>query len=282
MDVVRDISAVRAAVAEARRAGRRIGLVPTMGALHRGHVSLIEAARRDETFIVVSIFVNPTQFGPGEDYERYPRPEQEDLRICEEQGTDVVFAPPAEVMYPRPVVTTVHVGRLTETLCGPHRPGHFDGVATVVAKLLHIVGPDSAYFGQKDYQQLQVIRRMVADLDEPVEIVGCPTVREEDGLALSSRNAYLSPEQRVQARSVWRALQAGRERVQGGEREAAAVVHEIREIVLGAGPAEIDYIELVEPETLQPVTRIEGSVVAALAVRIGGTRLIDNLLIEPG
>jgi len=281
MKVTRDVPSTRAAIAEARRNGRRIGFVPTMGALHAGHMSLIEAARRDGTFVVASIFVNPTQFGPGEDYERYPRDTAGDLRQCQEAGVELVFMPAVTDMYRSDAVTTVHVARLADTLCGPWRPGHFDAVATVVAKLLNIVQPDRAYFGQKDAQQLAVIRRMTRDLDQPVEIVGCPTVREPDGLAMSSRNAHLSPDERRRALVLHRALGDARERIQGGERVAQVVIDRMRAIVAEGQPAGIDYISVVDPDTLQPVAQIERPVLVALAVRIGQTRLIDNLTVDP-
>lgn len=281
MDVLRTIAETRQAVAAARRAGRRIGFVPTMGALHEGHLSLVRAARRDAAYVVVSIFVNPTQFGPHEDFARYPRDETGDLRRCFESGVDLVFAPSEGEMYAPDAATTVHVARLTEHLCGPRRPGHFDGVATVVAKLFHIVQPDVAFFGEKDAQQLAVIRRMVRDLNLPVQIVGCPTVREPDGLALSSRNAYLSPQERARAVCLYQALQEARTRILRGERDARAVAEAMRAVVQAAAPERIDYIELVDPQTMQPVQRIEGPVLAALAVFIGRTRLIDNLTIDP-
>lgn len=281
MKIARTIAEARAAVAAARASGRRIGFVPTMGALHAGHLSLIERARRDGGYVVVSIFVNPLQFGPGEDYERYPRDEPRDRRLCEEARVDLLFLPGAGEIYPSPAKVTVCVRELADTLCGPHRPGHFDGVATVVAKLFNIVQPDRAYFGEKDAQQLAIIRRMATDLNFPVEIVGAPTVREVDGLALSSRNAYLSADERRQARSLYAALSAAREMVRGGEREAARIVAAMTSTVQDAGPAQIDYISVVDPETLAPLERIDAPALIALAVRIGGTRLIDNLRVDP-
>lgn len=281
MLVTHEVAETRQAVAAARGGGRRIGLVPTMGALHAGHASLIEAARRHDDFIVVTIFVNPTQFGPGEDFEKYPRTVEADLQRCEAAGAELVFLPTVETLYPQGFVTRVHVERLTEHLCGPFRPGHFDGVATVCAKLFNIVQPDHAYFGQKDAQQLAVIRRMVRDLDLPLEIIGCPTIRGPDGLALSSRNRYLSPAERAQATCLYRSLCTARDAIDGGERDPQAVVRQMREMVLAAGPARIAYISLVDPDELQPVARIEGPVLIALAVHIGPARLIDNLLVDP-
>jgi pantoate--beta-alanine ligase len=284
IQVAREIPATRAAVASARRAGRPIALVPTMGALHAGHTSLIEAARRDRGapgFVVVSIFVNPTQFGPHEDFTRYPRPEAADLDACRRAGVDLVFYPVPAEMYAPDASTTVCVAGVTDTLCGPHRPGHFTGVATVVAKLFNIVQPDAAYFGQKDAQQLAVIRRMVRDLNMPIRVVGCPTVREPDGLALSSRNAYLKPAERQQALSLYRALTQARELIAAGQTDAAAILEQMRAVILAAGQATIDYVSIVDPESMQPVARIGGPVLVALAVRIGATRLIDNMTLTP-
>lgn len=281
MRTVRDIDAIRQAVREARQEGRRVGFVPTMGALHAGHLSLVEVAKRSSDFAVVSIFVNPTQFGPNEDFNRYPRDEARDTQLCADACVDVIFIPPVEAMYPPGALTRVCVTKLTDTLCGPHRPGHFDGVALIVAKLFNIVQPDVAFFGEKDAQQLAVIRRMTRDLDLPVEIVGCPTMREPDGLAMSSRNAYLSREQRQQALSLSAALFDARRRFEAGERDVKALERSMREMVERAGPATIDYISVVDAETLQPIENIERSVLAALAVRIGGTRLIDNVTLAP-
>jgi pantoate--beta-alanine ligase len=279
MNVTRDIPSTRAAIGAARHAGRRIGFVPTMGYLHAGHLSLVETARGDGTFVVASIFVNPTQFGPHEDFERYPRDTAGDLGKCKDAGVELVFMPAATDMYAPDAVTSVHVVGLTETLCGPCRPGHFDGVATIVAKLFNIVQPDVAYFGQKDAQQLAVIRRMVRDLDFPIEIIGCPIVREADGLAMSSRNALLSPDERQQALVLYRALCEAQARIAAGERNSAGLLSRMRQIVDTGRPTNVDYISLVDPETLQPVSTIEQPVLAALAVRIGSTRLIDNLVV---
>jgi len=281
MMIARSIAATREAVAAARRAGRTIGFVPTMGALHRGHIALIEAARRDGTYVVVSIFVNPTQFGPNEDYARYPRDEAADLRQCEQAGVELAFIPPVEEMYRSNAATTIHVAGLTDTLCGPCRPGHFDGMATVVAKLFNIVQPDRAYFGQKDAQQLAVIRRMVRDLDLSIEIVGCPTVREADGLAMSSRNQMLAPDERKRAVTLYRSLCAAREQIHAGEREPRAVLAAMRAIIERVSPTRIDYVSIVDPGSLQPVESIDRAVLIALAIRIGSTRLIDNLRVDP-
>ena len=281
MNVTRDIPSTRATIAAARGAGRRIGFVPTMGALHAGHLSLVAAARRDGTYVVASIFVNPTQFGPHEDFARYPRDTAGDLAKCQDAGVELVFMPGAADMYAPDAVTILHVAGITDTLCGPSRPGHFDGVATVVAKLFNIVQPDAAYFGQKDAQQLAVIRRLVRDLDFPVAIIGCPTVREPDGLAMSSRNALLSPDERQRALVLIRALRAAQERIAAGERRPASVLEHMHRIVAEGRPAKIDYLSIVDPETMQPAGSIERPVLVALAVRIGNTRLIDNVLIDP-
>ena len=281
MILARTISETRAAVAAARRDGQRITFVPTMGALHAGHVSLLDAAVRDGGFLVVSIFVNPTQFGPGEDFDKYPRDEARDLEICKNAGAALVFLPAVEAMYPPGAETSVHVAKLTDTLCGAHRPGHFDGVTTVVAKLFNIVEPDAAYFGQKDAQQLAVIRQMTRDLDLPVDVIGCPTVREDDGVALSSRNAYLTPAEREQAGCLNRSLGEAQRQIAAGEQDAEKVRAALRAIINAAGPCHIDYAEVVDPQTMQPVAQIDGPVLVALAVRIGSTRLIDNLQVDP-
>ena len=281
MQITRNIQDTREATDAVRHGGRRVTFVPTMGALHVAHVSLMEAAKRDGGFVVVSIFVNPTQFGPNEDYRAYPRDEAADLATCERVGVDLVFIPSTDEMYEASAATTVHVARLTDTLCGRHRPGHFDGVATVVAKLFNIVQPDAAYFGEKDFQQLAVIRQMVRDLDMPLDVVGCPIVREADGLAVSSRNAYLSADERVQATCLHRGLCQARTAIQQGERDPAAVSAAVQKLIDDAGPAAIDYISVVDPASLQPVQKITGPVLVALAVRIGSTRLIDNMQVDP-
>jgi len=282
MNVARTVEAIRSFVAGARRAGGGpVGLVPTMGALHAGHYSLIDAARRQCRAVVVSLFVNPTQFGPREDFREYPRPIESDLAGCEAHGVDAVFHPSVEAMYPGGHATAVHVGRPAERLCGASRPGHFDGVCTVVAKLFHIVGPDAAYFGQKDYQQTVVVRRMAADLDMPVRIVVCPTVREADGLAMSSRNAYLSDAERSQAVALVESLRLGRRQVEQGRRRASDVAAAMREHLARRAPAgRIDYVEIVDPDTLEGVESIDGPAVAAVAVQFASARLIDNMRVD--
>ena len=273
---------MRRLVKAARGAHKRIGFVPTMGALHVGHVSLIEAAAKDCDFVVVSIFVNPTQFGPAEDFEKYPRPLEADLRICRKAGVDVVFAPAPREMYPAENLAWVNVEKLTEPLCGRSRPGHFRGVATVCAKLFNIVGPDVAYFGQKDAQQAIVIKRMVADLNMPLEIVVCPTVREPNGLAVSSRNQYLSQQQKENAASIYRSLQRCRRMVDGGVTDARRIVDEMRKVLHEVPSIQIEYVSIVDAETLESIETVAGRVLVAVAVRIGGTRLIDNILLDAG
>jgi len=254
-----------------------VGLVPTMGALHAGHMSLVSLARQKCQSVALTIFVNPTQFGPNEDFSAYPRPLELDLKRCAEAGVDLVFTPSVSAMYPADASTAIRVGRLAEVLCGAYRPGHFDGVATVVAKLFHILPADMAYFGEKDYQQLTVIRRMVRDLDMDIQVVGCPTVREEDGLAMSSRNVYLSPAQRRQATVLSHALFLARDRILAGQRNADAIVAEVRAAILEAGPSQIDYVQIVDPDTLESLKHVDRPSRICLAVRIGSTRLIDNV-----
>ena len=280
MKELSSISAVRDYLNPLRQRGRRIGFVPTMGAIHAGHRSLMQAARADCDVVVVSIFVNPTQFGPGEDFEQYPRPIETDLAACRAEQVDAVYRPTVDEIYPAGSATGVSVSRLTEGLCGGHRPDHFDGVTTVVAKLLNIVGPEVVYFGQKDAQQAVVIRRMVRDLCWPIEVTVCPTVREPDGLAMSSRNAYLSRTEREQALSLSAALNEARDRIQAGERSAERLIAEIRQRIESAGPCRIDYVAVVDNDELTPLTEVAGCCLIALAVRIGVTRLIDNVVVD--
>jgi len=274
---VRSVDEIRANLAPPRRSAKVIGLVPTMGALHAGHASLIEKARNECDVVAVSIFVNPLQFGPDEDYQRYPRDLEKDLETCRRFGADVVFAPALEGLYVSEQRTFVEVTRLADHLCGPHRPGHFRGVATVVAKLFNVIQPDRAYFGEKDYQQLCILRRMVQDLNFPIEIVPVPIFRDEDGLALSSRNAYLDPEERAAAPALFRALTSARKMIEEGEKDAG-IVKESSAWILDAEPKiRPEYFEIVEPVELQPVTDITGDVRIAGAIWIGKTRLIDNV-----
>ncbi len=258
-----------------------IGLVPTMGALHAGHEKLVEIARRESRTVVVSIFVNPIQFGPNEDYARYPRTLERDLEICNRLGADFVFEPSVGEMYPFPQRTFVDVTHLTDQLCGKFRPGHFRGVATVVLKLFNIVRPHRAYFGEKDMQQLAVIRRMVADLNAPVAIVGVATVRETDGLALSSRNKYLDPEQRAAAPLLYRALQEAASRIRQGEQDSSKARDAAAAVLANSPVIRVEYLEIVDPDELQPVSTIRGPVRIAAAIWMGSTRLIDNLSVNP-
>ena len=254
-----------------------LGFVPTMGALHAGHGRLMDEARAASGSVAVSIFVNPIQFNQSEDYARYPRPLDADLEFCAARGVDVVFAPPVEEMYPQPQDTFVEVGRVGEHMEGRFRPGHFRGVATVVLKLFQMVQPDRAYFGEKDAQQLAVIRRMVRDLNLPVEIVGVPTVREPDGLALSSRNQHLSAEERAIAPRIYEALRAAERRIAGGETSAEAVRRAACEVLAAEPGMRVEYLEVADDAEMQPVERIAGAVRVAAAVWVGRTRLIDNV-----
>ncbi len=282
MEVAKTTEEVRGLVSNARSKGKKIGLVPTMGALHVGHISLIETAVKECDFVVVSIFVNPTQFGPGEDFEKYPRPLEADLKICRKVRIDVVFAPEPEQMYPTENVTWVNVEKLTEPLCGRSRPGHFRGVTTVCAKLFNIVASDAAYFGQKDGQQAIVIKRMVADLNMPLEIVVCPTVREPNGLAVSSRNQYLSEQQKKDAAHIYESLQTCRRLIDTGTTETRLIIAEMQKILQQIPSGQIEYISIVDAESLESVEKIAGKVLAAVAVKIGPARLIDNILVDAG
>ncbi|MEX6508762.1 pantoate--beta-alanine ligase [Jiella sp. M17.18] len=282
MQIFEQIAPLRTALTSHRRAGETIGLVPTMGYLHAGHMALVKRAKAECDRVVVSIFVNPTQFGPNEDFAAYPRDRDRDLAMLSAEGVDGVFAPTVEAMYPRPGATTVSVEPLGDILIGKVRPGHFQGVATVVSKLFHIVQPDRAYFGEKDFQQLAVIRRMVADLDMPVTIVGVPTVREADGLAMSSRNVRLDPGSRAAASVLARALGAGERQVASGERDPDAVVAAMREIISGEPRAELRSLDLCDAETLDAVERIgERPVVLLVTAAFGGVLLIDARTVAP-
>jgi pantoate--beta-alanine ligase len=265
---------------EARRAeGRRIALVPTMGFLHQGHLSLIQWAAEQSDDAVVSIFVNPTQFGPGEDFTAYPRDMERDLALCGEAGAKIVYAPGVEDMYPDGFQTVVSVTELSRPLCGASRPGHFDGVATVVTKLFGMVRPHLGVFGEKDFQQLQVIKRFTRDLNLGVEVIGRPTVREPDGLAMSSRNKYLTPDQRPAALSLSRALALAEDLVSGGERDAGSILARLKGMIESIPGTEIDYVELRHPETLVQVNKVDQPTLLALAVKVGRARLIDNRVI---
>jgi pantoate--beta-alanine ligase len=281
MQTIAEPRAMQAWADAERAAGRRIALVPTMGALHAGHLALVAEARRRAERVVVSVFINPIQFDRRDDFEGYPRTLDEDAALCAEAGVDVVYAPAAAAMYPEGFRSGVEVARLTEPLCGRVRPGHFRGVTTVVTKLFHAVQPHLALFGEKDWQQLAVVRRMTADLDFGVEIVGVPTVREDDGVALSSRNRRLGAEDRVAARCVPRALAAAAAAVEAGERRPAAVVARAEAEIAAEPRARLEYAELRDPDTLEEVAEVAAPALLALAVWVGGVRLIDNRKLVP-
>ena len=283
MKICATISEARAACREARASRQRLGLVPTMGALHEGHLSLVRAAKTQCDAVAVSIFVNPTQFGPTEDLSKYPRQFAGDCRLLEKEGVDILFAPTVEEIYPKSndQVTWVVVEGLSEKLDGRSRPGHFRGVTTVVSKLFHIIEPEAAFFGQKDAAQLAVIRRMVHDLNFPVEIVACPIVREPDELAMSSRNAYLNREERGRALILQRSLQRAQQEFHAGERSAANLISAAKDVFAREPQVVLDYFEIVDPATLDPVERISQTTLVAVAAYVGTTRLIDNLVLNP-
>ena len=279
MHAITTIPEMRAFTAAARRAGKSIGFVPTMGFLHEGHLSLVGKAKELADLVVVSIFVNPTQFGPNEDFEKYPRDAARDEELCRNAGVDIIFLPGADDMYASDRSVWVEETSLSGDLCGASRPGHFRGVATVVAKLFNVVQPDLAVFGMKDAQQLRVIQRMVRDLDFPVEIVAGPTVREPDGLAMSSRNRYLSDDERATALSICRSLSAAEELYEAGERGARALEQTVSGILDNAAGLDVEYIKVVDFESLQPVETVTRPTLIAIAARVGDTRLIDNVLV---
>lgn len=278
MKIVHTVKEVRETINNWKKEGKTIGLVPTMGYLHEGHQSLIKASVAGNDKTVVSVFVNPTQFGPNEDYASYPRDLKKDAALCEATGADLIFNPEPEEMYPDGFCSYVNITGLSDSLCGKSRPIHFKGVCTVVSKLFNIVTPDRAYFGEKDAQQLAIIRRMVKDLNFPLEIVGCPIIREKDGLAKSSRNTYLNTEERKAALILSKSIFAGKEMVENGETDANAVVARMKEIINSEPLAVIDYVEMVNMDTMKNIDTIEGSVLCAIAVKIGKTRLIDNFI----
>jgi pantoate--beta-alanine ligase len=280
MEVVGTIEKIRKIIAKAKSAGRKIGFVPTMGDLHEGHFSLIKAAKNQTDFVVVSIFVNPTQFGSGEDIDKYPRPFDADVKTCKDLGVDVVFDPSVEQMYPQKNLTWVNIEKLTEPLCGKSRPGHFRGVATVCTKLFNIIQPDIVFLGQKDAQQTIIIRQMVADLNMPLNIVVCPTVRQIDGLAVSSRNRYLNAEQRKDAVLLYAALQEAELFIKAGRCKSSELVSEMGKILRISRQIKIEYINIVDAQTLDKLDEAKGKVLIALAVKIGGTRLIDNIVLD--
>jgi pantoate--beta-alanine ligase len=280
-EIIRDPRAMRARVEDHRRDGLRIAVVPTMGYLHEGHLSLLRAARARADVVILTIFVNPTQFGPNEDLSRYPRDEEGDLAKARPCGIDLAFCPGVEAMYSPGAQTFIEVRELARPMCGEKRPGHFAGVATVVTKLFNLTQPHVAFFGEKDFQQLAVIRRMVRDLDQGVEIVGMPIVREPDGLAMSSRNAYLSPEQRREALALSAGLAAAEAAFRAGERDTATLIALARAPIAAAPSARIDYLELRDADELTPVTTITRPAVMAMAVFVGTTRLLDNRVFRP-
>jgi pantoate--beta-alanine ligase len=279
MERVVSIDEVRGALARARLEGRTIGLVPTMGALHEGHLSLVRESRRSADVTVVSVFVNPTQFGPDEDYAAYPRDLEGDAALLAAEGVDMLFEPTVAVMYPSGAATVVDPGPLGTVLCGATRPGHFTGVATIVVKLLNIVAPDVAFFGEKDYQQLVVIRSVVRDLDIRVRVEGCPIVRESSGLAMSSRNRYLTPPQRTAALALYRALSGAQDAAASGEGNVAVLERGMRAVVGAQEGVELEYAVVVNAETLAPLTRLDGPARALVAARVGTARLIDTMAI---
>lgn len=280
VQIVKTISEVRDIVKTWKKAGHQVGLVPTMGYLHEGHQSLMTAAKSANEKVVVSVFVNPMQFGPTEDLASYPKDLDKDRQLCQQAGADLIFHPDAAEMYSPDFCSFVDMTGLTEELCGRSRPIHFRGVCTVVSKLFNIVQPDRAYFGQKDAQQLAVIRRMVRDLNIDVEIVGCPIIREHDGLAKSSRNSYLNQEQRQAALCLYRAIQLSQQLMQAGERDCQRISSQMTALIEQEPLAKIDYISIVDADTLSPVERINQSVLCAIAVYIGKTRLIDNVVFD--
>lgn len=280
MEIVKTIEEVRAQVKQWKKEGLTVGLVPTMGFLHEGHKSLIVKAAEENDKVVVSDFVNPTQFAPTEDLASYPRDINRDAAVCQEAGANLIFHPEPDEMYAKDYCTYVNMDGLTKGLCGKTRPTHFQGVCSVVSKLFNIVAPDKAYFGQKDAQQLAVIKRMVRDLNFDIEIVACPIVREEDGLAKSSRNTYLSPEERKAAVILSKSLAAGKQLVEAGEKDASLIKEEIKKVLESEPLAKIDYVEMVNFENMEPVEKVQGAVLTAIAVYIGKTRLIDNFIVE--
>ena len=282
MKIVETIAEVREQVKQWKKEGLTVALVPTMGYLHEGHRSLMERARKENDRVVVSVFVNPTQFGPNEDLASYPRDLEHDAALCDSVGVDLIFHPTPEEMYPKGFCSFVDMDVLTKELCGLSRPVHFRGVCTVVSKLFHIVTPDRAYFGEKDAQQLAVIKRMVLDLNLDIEIVGCPIVREADGLAKSSRNTYLSPEERKAALVLSRSIFAGKQLAESGETDAHKLVQAMTDIISAEPLARIDYVKVVDLLTMQQIDKLDRPFLAAIAVYIGKTRLIDNFMMQAG
>lgn len=280
MDIIRDIPPLKEKIKNTKETGKTIGFVPTMGYLHQGHLSLIKAARKECDFVVVSIYVNPIQFGAGEDFEEYPRDLTRDAQLSQEVGVDLIFAPSDPAMYPGGYATFVEVKRLTEGLCGKNRPGHFKGVTTVVTKLFNLVEPHKSYFGQKDAQQALVLKKMVEDLNMNVELKIMPTLREPDGLAMSSRNSYLSPEEREAGQALFKSLSRAEKMIVQGIRESKEIIFHMREILHKEDLLDIEYIEIVDTKNLERIGKLQGEVLIALAARVGKTRLIDNIMVE--
>jgi len=280
MKIISNIANIQKTIKACRRKGKTIGFVPTMGALHQGHLSLIRRSKKENDISVLSIFVNPAQFGPKEDFQAYPRPTAHDTKLAKQEGVDIIFLPTPATMYPTGYLTFVNVENITDgVLCGKTRPGHFRGVATVVAKLLNIVTPDVMYLGQKDAQQCVVLKRLVSDLHFATRVTICPTVREPDGLAKSSRNQYLAPRQRQEASCLYQSLRLARKQIRNGNRDAAAIIMQMRRHIKNNSSGRIDYVACVDPETLQPLKTIKGKTLLALAVRFGRARLIDNVIV---
>jgi pantoate--beta-alanine ligase len=280
MKIYRSIRSLAKRLQEIKRHGYKIGFVPTMGFFHEGHMSLIRRAREDTDCVIVSIFVNPIQFGPKEDFKKYPRDLKMDYSLCKKEGVDIVFVPKTKEMYPENYATYVNVEGVTDTLCGSSRPGHFCGVATVVAKLFNITMPDIAYFGQKDSQQAVVIKKMVKDLNMSVKIKVMPIVREKDGLAMSSRNVYLNREEHVQAQALYESLKLAKELVKNGEMDSWKIIHKMKQVINKQADARIDYIKIVDTRDLKDIKKVSGEALIAIAVWIGKTRLIDNIVIK--
>ncbi len=281
MKVIDSIDQMKNEIKTLKKQELSIGLVPTMGSLHDGHISLIKKARKENNILIVSIFVNPTQFGPNEDYEKYPRNEQNDLNICKKNNCDYVFLPQKNQIYPDNFLTFVQVEKLGKVLCGKSRPTHFRGVTTILTKLFNIIQPNNAYFGQKDAQQLIVVKKMVEDLNMNINIIGCPTIREKDGLALSSRNLYLNNEERKDALLLYKSLKSAKNLISSGETNTKNIKKEIEKIISSGKNTSIDYIEIVNCKTLEPISKINDITLIAIAVYVGNTRLIDNIITNP-
>lgn len=277
MKIITTISQMQKASAQARRQGKTIGFVPTMGFLHEGHAALLRQCRKENDIVVLSIFVNPTQFGPNEDFRRYPRDKKRDVLLAKKENVDIIFYPSVKQMYPTGYLTNIHVREISNVLCGRSRPGHFDGVATVVTKLVNAVNPDVMYLGQKDAQQVIVLKQLAKDLNWPLRISVVPTVREKDGLAMSSRNKYLSASERIQALSLYRSLQHAKRSIKKGEHNPKVIVGHMRKIIEKNPSARIDYISCVDGNSFESIKRLKGNILIALAVFIGKTRLIDNI-----